>query len=537
MTRAIQFDDSRARTYRKRLEALAFRSDDPILFRKPWGEQDLRAKGWVIVPLADTGGTTGDIYGCDEEVFARTYEPSPSLRRNRYRKKETVRAYQPGDAFQIDTVLPDGHLEVAAARTESYDAWVVRSPTGELYPVEDAEFRRTYVPVLERTGRYRIRTRDEHWAVDGTPKRILALDGGGVRGILTLGYLERIEQLLRARHGGAEDFRLCHYFDLIAGTSTGAIIAAGLAKGMEVREVLSLYERLAASVFRRSLFRRGLLRARYGAGRLKEYLQEVFQNNTMGSRSLQTGLLVVAKRLDTGSTWPMSNNPGNPFFTAKPSDDFLSNEDYLIRDVVRASTAAPSFFAPEYIEISRDKERPHGEFVDGGASPHNNPALLALELVAIRGFGAQWPLDPDKLLLVSVGTGSAQPGTSPSWFAFSHAVNALLSLMDDCAESVEAMLQWLSRSPTARHIDAAMQDLDGDLLAERPLLHYLRYNVRLESRWLKENLGVDLGVDELRNLKKMDRPENMSALADLGVRAAARQIEDRHFPPGFDLGG
>ncbi len=536
MPRPLEFNDTRARTYRKRLEVLAFRSDDAIVFRKPWGEQNLRGKGWVIVPLTDTGEATSDIYGVDADVFARTYEPSLSLRPNHYRKKETVRAYQPGDDFEIDTILPDGHVEVAAARALSYDAWIVRSSSGEVYPVEDAEFRRTYVQILERADGYRTRTAAEHWAADGTPKRILALDGGGVRGILTLGYLERIESLLRVRHGGAAKFRLCHYFDLIAGTSTGAIIAACLAKGMEVREVRSLYERLSGSVFRRSVFRWGLVRARYGARRLREYLEANFQNSTMGSRSLQTGLLIVAKRLDTGSTWPMSNNPGNRFFTAKPGDDFLSNEDYLVREVVRASTAAPSFFASEHIVISREKERPHGEFVDGGMSPHNNPALLALELVVMRGFGARWPLDPDKLMLVSVGTGAAQPGASRSRFAFKHAVNALLSLMDDCAESVETMLQWLSSSPTARHIDASMQDLNGDLLAERPLLHYLRYNVQLESRWLQENLGVELTADELQNLKKMDRPESMSALADLGAKGAARQIEDRHFPPDFDLG-
>jgi patatin-like phospholipase/acyl hydrolase len=73
---------------------------------------------------------------------------------------------------------------------------------------------------------YRILTRDQHFLSDGKPKRILALDGGGLRGILSLGILEKIEGLLRERHGAGNDFRLCHYFDLIAGTSTGAIIAS-----------------------------------------------------------------------------------------------------------------------------------------------------------------------------------------------------------------------------------------------------------------------------------------------------------------------
>ena len=63
------------------------------------------------------------------------------------------------------------------------------------------------------------------------PKRILALDGGGIRGALTLGCLERIEAILRQRHR-RPDLRLCEYFDLIGGTSTGAIIAAALAIGL-----------------------------------------------------------------------------------------------------------------------------------------------------------------------------------------------------------------------------------------------------------------------------------------------------------------
>jgi len=536
MTQKIQFDNNRARSYRKRLEVLAFRSNDPIYFHKSWGKQEVRKNGWVIVPLSEIGEATQDIYGCDAEVFSATYEPSASLRPNYYRKTETIRAYQPGNAFEIDTVLPDGHIEVVGSRTDSFDAWIVCAPSGETYPVEDSEFRRTYIEVLERTDGYRIRTRDEHWSANGTPKRILTLDGGGVRGILTLGYLEHIEKILRTRHGGSKNFRLSHYFDLIAGTSTGAIIAACLAKGMQVKEVQKLYDNLTNSVFKRSFFRRGIFRVRYSAEQLRKHLKDVFLNNTMGSLSLQTGLLVVAKRLDTGSIWPMSNNPRNQFFTAGANDSFFSNEDYLLRSVVRASTAAPSYFAPEFIEISREGERPHGEFVDGGVSPHNNPALLALQFVAVSGFGVGWPMDPDKLLLVSVGTGSAQPGISKSWLAGQHAIKSLRSLMDDCAESVETILQWMSNSPTARHINAEISELSLDLLAERPLLQYLRYNIDLDNNWLKENLEIHMTQHDARKLHAMDRPENMPVLSELGIQAAKRQIKDHHFPPNFDLG-
>jgi patatin-like phospholipase/acyl hydrolase len=72
---------------------------------------------------------------------------------------------------------------------------------------------------------------NDHLKNDHHPKRILALDGGGLRGILSLSILQKIEEILRNRHGDNDNFRLCHYFDLISGTSTGSIIAAMIAIG------------------------------------------------------------------------------------------------------------------------------------------------------------------------------------------------------------------------------------------------------------------------------------------------------------------
>ena len=114
---------------------------------------------------------------------------------------------------------------------------------------------------------YKIRTRDEHFLNDGTPKRILALDGGGLRGILTLSYLAEIESVLRERHGGSKDFRLHHYFDLIAGTSTGSIIAAALARGMAVADIIKKYNDLGQRVFQKSWLRQGYVRAFYDEAR------------------------------------------------------------------------------------------------------------------------------------------------------------------------------------------------------------------------------------------------------------------------------
>src|SRR6187401_1973586 len=87
------------------------------------------------------------------------------------------------------------------------------------------------------------------------PKRILALDGGGIRGAVTLGFLGEIEDILARRHESLnimkkEDFRLHHYFDLVGGTSTGAIIAALLAiGGFSVSEIKEKYRKLGGKIF------------------------------------------------------------------------------------------------------------------------------------------------------------------------------------------------------------------------------------------------------------------------------------------------
>ena len=82
----------------------------------------------------------------------------------------------------------------------------------------------------------------------GGPKRILSLDGGGIRGVLTIGFLEKIEQTLRKRHD-APSLLLRDYFDLIGGTSTGAIISAALSLGMDTTKIKNFYLTLGKKVF------------------------------------------------------------------------------------------------------------------------------------------------------------------------------------------------------------------------------------------------------------------------------------------------
>ena len=281
------------------------------------------------------------------------------------------------------------------------------------------------------------RSLDQHLANDGLPKRILALDGGGLRGILTLAVLEKIEQDLRKRHNAGDDFRLSHYFDLIAGTSTGAIIAASLAMGWKVSDLTEKYFELGNKVFQKSFLRDGVVRAKYDDDELKKQLRSVYGDDTdLGSAKLLTGLLVVTKRHDTGSWWPIGNNPRGKYFGHRKGDDShtLANSEYPLWQVVRASTAAPSFFDSETIEIgTNETAKVKGEFIDGGMSPFNNPTLMAVMYASLEGYRVNWPTGADRLLVVSVGTGRADKEVKRSSIAAAHAMKGLLGLMDDCA--------------------------------------------------------------------------------------------------------
>ena len=387
---------------------------------------------------------------------------------------------------------------------------------------------------------YKIRTRDEHFLNDGSPKRILALDGGGLRGILTLSYLAEIESILSDRHGGEQNFRLSHYFDLIAGTSTGAIIAAALARGMSVSDIAEKYLDLGQRVFQKSWLRQGFVRAFYDEAGLIEELKQVYgAQTTLGDPSLQTGLLIVTKRLDSGSTWPISNNPRGKYYDPRPNSNVIANSAYPLWQVVRSSTAAPRFFDPEKIEISRGKsgETPVvGDFVDGGVSPFNNPALQAVMYTTLDGYRIGWPTGADKLLVVSIGTGSRDLKVAPAKLAADNALKSLLSLMDDCANLMETLLQWLSSSQTARVIDSELNDLRHDLIAPAPLISYLRYNVALTKVALAQ-IGMEFDDEKVEGLSAMDDPGNMKTLQEIGAKAAKQQLRAEDFPSNFDLVG
>ena len=382
-------------------------------------------------------------------------------------------------------------------------------------------------------------TKAQHLDPKTGPKRILALDGGGIRGILTLQFLETIECLIKKRFG--DNTLLCDYFDLIGGTSTGSIIAAGLACGMSVDALQSLYQKLGADVFQAGGFGKflpeslqGKLGPKFPAKPLQAELdRQLGADTTLDSAKIRTGLMIMTKRLDTASPWPLNNGGGGKY----------AAQDGALRltQIVRASTAAPTYFAPEEIAIhARDGTVVDGAFVDGGVTPFNDPALQLLMLAALQGQGFTWPTGKDRLLIVSIGTGQyKQPRSAQAVvgdMAAKQGIIALQSLMDDCERMNRAQLQWLTNCLTPWIIDRALDDMKLDGQSGPQLATYVRYNAILEQAWLKTELGLDLAVDKLEQIRKMDDPSSMTDLVDLGRKASAKQVKPEHLPAIFDLG-
>lgn len=369
--------------------------------------------------------------------------------------------------------------------------------------------------------------RDRHLFAPG-PKRILALDGGGVRGAIAVAFLARIEELLEQRLG--HPVRLGDYFHLVGGTSTGAIIAGALALGYRTNDLKDFYSKLAPLVFRRPWRRWRYWRAKFDAEALREQIAKVVGERTLDSNDLITGFALVAKRLDTGSPWFLMNNPRAPYWETPPDQSNIGNRYYRLANLVRASTAAPFWFEPEVIEIV--KGEPHGLFIDGGVSPHNNPALALLLLTQFKAFGLCWPTGPDQLLIVSVGTGSFRPRIASAeardMMAILMAVHALSGLIYDGQNLVLALMQWLGRSPAPWMIDSAVGNLSDDIPLGSPLFKFLRYDVQLEARWLADVLDVKLGKAELERVRQLDNPESVELAYEIGRKAAQQQVKIEH---------
>ena len=369
--------------------------------------------------------------------------------------------------------------------------------------------------------------RDQHLFGPG-PKTILSLDGGGVRGSISIAFLERIEALLGQ---GGQARRLGDFFDLIGGTSTGAIIGAGLALGLSSEEMRSFYVDLAPRIFRRPFWRVAGLQAKFDSRHLKQELARIIGDRKLDSEDLRTGFCLVMKRMDTGSPWILSNNPRSRFWTDPDDGSYVGNRHYHLASLVRASTAAPHYFDPEPLPIVVGQE--HGLFVDGGVTPYNNPALHLVLLATLPQHRMCWNLGASDLTIVSIGTGrfSDKVGFAEVRYvrAIGLAIRALAGLISDTQTLTLGLMQVLGETPTPWQINTEVGTMQGLPLPGGPLFRHVRYDVRLERQWLDENLEIRLDERTVNRLRSMDDPSIVPLAYEIGQRAAERQVQLQHF--------
>lgn len=351
------------------------------------------------------------------------------------------------------------------------------------------------------------------------PKRLLALDGGGIRGVITLEILECLERSLAAAHGkSADDFRLADYFDYVGGTSTGAIIATGIALGMSVAQIRTFYTEGARTMFKRSSPLRWLL-ARNSDVNLSTMLRSVCGTMTFGDPALRTLLLLVMRNATTDSPWPLSNNPEAKYSDPNRPD---SNLKLPLWQLVRASTAAPVHFPPEEIRLGEKDYI----FVDGAVTVYNNPAFLLFLMATLKEYRLEWVSGEDRLLLVSVGTGLSDAADANlrtnQMHLFYHATKLPSALIFAASTEQDILCRVFGRCRFGAPIDREL----GTLIDDRPgkAFTYVRYNPDLSSEGLT---ALGLGAIPPHNVQRLDSVNHVDEMQAVG-RAYGRNVSLAH---------
>ncbi|KAF9553084.1 phospholipase [Agrocybe pediades] len=235
---------------------------------------------------------------------------------------------------------------------------------------------------------------DRKYGSGGRPLRLLSLDGGGVRGISSLHVLKAI--MLKIT--GNANARPCDYFDMMAGTSTGGLIAIMLGRlRMTIDECIAAYEKLAAKIFDAGLIGKVIdgvtTGARYSKDALEEAIKEVMKQYTgdpnapmKDPKEDSCKVFVLATRADD-----ISNRVATHLRTYENKNVERSFDTYKIWEAARATSAAPTYFP----RIKLDEY----EYVDGGVG-FNNPVLLLMGEARLH-YGFARPFG----CLVTIGTG------------------------------------------------------------------------------------------------------------------------------------
>ena len=208
-------------------------------------------------------------------------------------------------------------------------------------------------------------------------RRVLSIDGGGIKGVFPASFLAALEDAINGR--------IADYFDLIAGTSTGGVIALGLGLGFSAADILALYEGLGPAVFRQAggpKLLRLILAPRYDQAPLRDALTAQFGDRKLGEST--TRLVIPSLNLETGEV-----------YVYKTAHDPRFERDYRVRaiDVALATAAVPTY-------LPAQEDAAGIPLVDGGMWANNPVGMAVVEAIGVL----DWPRDDLRVLSLGCTT-------------------------------------------------------------------------------------------------------------------------------------
>jgi hypothetical protein len=334
-------------------------------------------------------------------------------------------------------------------------------------------------------------------------KLILSLDGGGIRGILTLQLLKKIEEIAQ--------MPCFDLFDMVAGTSTGGIIAGLIASSKTAVEIEGLYKKLVTKVFKKRKWNanRYLNPPLYDKVNYKTALRNLLGNSSLQNFCEKTNLDILITAKDIAAS-------EETFFTCIKNNEgqFTGTyKDVLLRGAMEATMSAPTYFTP--------LER----FVDGGTTTYNNPTLAAI-MEAVH-YGGKEKYQSDKLTVFSFGTGTSLEFIKPEDTNNPKGLDAMFWLnlvMRESSQDASEMQTNLIRSNLIKGLDFRHYQISLDETAIKQLPNRDITELHdIEANWLR-----DLSNDELKGID-LDDVNKFPLMQVIGEAMAEYIMQENQF--------
>lgn len=321
---------------------------------------------------------------------------------------------------------------------------------------------------------------------------LLSVSGGGLLGVIPAAMLVRFEDLGQAKYG--TQYRLCDSFDGVAGSSTGAVIATGVALGLSAQEIADFYLQDVPQGFKRRRFAIPLLQDVFDGNLLQSFFEERTEGRVLDRSHLQCDLTVMVKDMDRAKSIAFTT-----LDYTQPSlfGVELRREALPLAELLRASTAAPGLFSPVSLDLNGVGTT---RLIDGGFSLFNDPSFLTSRLAQ--------QTSRDHIVLTSLGTGSSRPTyrslSGKPVPSILRAFRGLFGLIKDGENLVKTLMQDLSDQSGAA-------------------IQYRHHDMSLTTETFAD-LGFDLRPGELRAMRKFADFKGKERLFDAACTYAEQTI-------------